>query len=189
MSFPSSSMRPAVTWWRPVMQRASVDLPQPDSPTMPSVSPCRTSRETPSTAWTRPISFLTNRPSLIGKYLRTSVTLSTARLLASGGHLGADADEVGREPAGRAVLPARQRRLVDPALGHDVAAPRVEGAGARRVDQARRLPGHRLEPGLVAGRARHRLQQADRVGMVRGVVERAAVGVLDRLTRVHHQDV
>ena len=32
------------------MQRASVDLPQPDSPTSPSDSPCATSRSTPSTA-------------------------------------------------------------------------------------------------------------------------------------------
>ena len=32
------------------MQRPSVDLPQPDSPTSPSVSPCASSRSTPSTA-------------------------------------------------------------------------------------------------------------------------------------------
>ena len=31
----------------------SVDLPQPDSPTRPSVSPSRTENDTPSTAWTR----------------------------------------------------------------------------------------------------------------------------------------
>ena len=30
--------------------RASVDLPQPDSPTMPSVSPACNANETPSTA-------------------------------------------------------------------------------------------------------------------------------------------
>ena len=33
------------------MQRAVVDLPQPDSPTSPSVSPCAV-RQTPSTALT-----------------------------------------------------------------------------------------------------------------------------------------
>jgi hypothetical protein len=33
-------------------ERAVVDLPQPDSPTIPSVSPCRTSKLTPHTAWT-----------------------------------------------------------------------------------------------------------------------------------------
>ena len=35
---------------RPTMARASVDLPQPDSPTRPSVSPLRSTRSTPSTA-------------------------------------------------------------------------------------------------------------------------------------------
>src|SRR6185503_10122243 len=34
--------------------RPSVDLPQPDSPTSPNVSPLRISRLTPSTAFTRP---------------------------------------------------------------------------------------------------------------------------------------
>src|SRR5580765_7243783 len=35
------------------MQRASVDFPQPDSPTSPNVSPRRTSNDTPSTARSR----------------------------------------------------------------------------------------------------------------------------------------
>ena len=39
------------------MQRTSVDLPQPDSPTIPSVSPSRSVNETPSTAFTVAISF------------------------------------------------------------------------------------------------------------------------------------
>ena len=54
------------------MQRASVDLPQPDSPTRPSVSPSSTVRLTPSTAcrcWPRPA-----MPPPIGKCLRTSVS-------------------------------------------------------------------------------------------------------------------
>ena len=45
------------------MQRASVDLPQPDSPTMPSVSPSRTEKLTPSTAFTAPICFLKTIPA------------------------------------------------------------------------------------------------------------------------------
>ena len=52
------------------MQRPSVDLPQPDSPTRPSVSPRRTSRLTPSTAWTRATSRWNRMPFLTGKYLR-----------------------------------------------------------------------------------------------------------------------
>jgi hypothetical protein len=37
-----------------MMARASVDLPQPDSPTMAKVSPGRSARLTPSTARTIP---------------------------------------------------------------------------------------------------------------------------------------
>ena len=52
MSWPSNQTEPDVTSYSRVMQRASVDLPQPVSPTRPSVSPGCTSSDTPSTAWT-----------------------------------------------------------------------------------------------------------------------------------------
>ena len=52
-------------------RRASVDLPQPDSPTMPSVSPLSTTNDTSSTACTLPI-FRLNRPPRMGKcFLRS----------------------------------------------------------------------------------------------------------------------
>ena len=44
-------MRPRVGGIRPMMASASVDLPQPDSPTRPRHSPGFTSRLTPSTAF------------------------------------------------------------------------------------------------------------------------------------------
>ena len=70
MSVPSNVTRPAVRSYSRVMQRASVDLPQPVSPTRPSVSPRSTSRLTPSTARSdggaAPKSL--RRPT--GKYLR-----------------------------------------------------------------------------------------------------------------------
>ena len=52
MSVPPNVTVPLVGSWSRMSSRPSVDLPQPDSPTMPSVSPRRTARETPSTAWT-----------------------------------------------------------------------------------------------------------------------------------------
>ena len=52
-------------------RRASVDLPQPDSPTMPSVSPLSTTNDTSSTARTLPI-FRLNRPPRMGKCLLRS---------------------------------------------------------------------------------------------------------------------
>jgi len=71
MSRPSNSIFPSVSSCRRTMQRPSVDLPQPDSPTRPSVSPARMSNDTSSTACTRAISRWMMMPFLIGKYLRT----------------------------------------------------------------------------------------------------------------------
>ena len=52
MSSPSKRTVPLVGSSSRTSSRPSVDLPQPDSPTSPSVSPRRTSSETPSTACT-----------------------------------------------------------------------------------------------------------------------------------------
>src|SRR3954469_15573392 len=49
---PSNTSSPASGTSRCSNRRARVDFPQPDSPTMPRVSPLRTLKETPSTAWT-----------------------------------------------------------------------------------------------------------------------------------------
>ncbi len=49
---PSKRTLPASGAIRRRQARATVDLPQPDSPTMPSASLCATSNETPSSART-----------------------------------------------------------------------------------------------------------------------------------------
>src|SRR5487761_29857 len=69
ISSPSKMILPPVTGRRAVISRASVDFPQPDSPTNPSASPRRISRSTPSTARTA-------RPPnpAIGKCLYTPCT-------------------------------------------------------------------------------------------------------------------
>ena len=50
MSWPSMKIMPALGGVSPSSMRASVDLPQPDSPTMPSTPPRSTLRSTPLTA-------------------------------------------------------------------------------------------------------------------------------------------
>src|SRR5207302_9407922 len=57
---------------RRISERFATDLPDPDSPTMPSVSPCLTSKLTPSTALTT--------PSSVSKYVRKSLTASSLPL-------------------------------------------------------------------------------------------------------------
>src|SRR5215469_13057312 len=47
---PSKRISPLVGGRSPSIMRASVDLPQPDSPTSPRISPLRTVSETPLTA-------------------------------------------------------------------------------------------------------------------------------------------
>src|SRR5215510_7366645 len=78
------------------MDRPDVDLPQPDSPTRPSVSPAMMSNDTSSTAWTRATS-RENRPPRIGKYFLRFLTFSSASGMAGpsveeAGHLVARPD-------------------------------------------------------------------------------------------------
>jgi hypothetical protein len=76
MSWPSNTIEPPVESSRRMTQRAIVDLPQPDSPTTPSVSPFLIVKETPSTARTRATSFWKMIPRVTGKCFSR---LSTAR--------------------------------------------------------------------------------------------------------------
>jgi len=52
MSVPLSRISPPLGSIRRTMQRATVDFPEPDSPTMPSVWPLRTSSVTSTAAGT-----------------------------------------------------------------------------------------------------------------------------------------
>ena len=69
MSRPSKEASPLVGSIRRRMTRPVVVLPQPDSPTRPSVSPRRMLKEMPSTAFTAPTCFWKMNPLVMGKYL------------------------------------------------------------------------------------------------------------------------
>src|SRR5216683_1254532 len=73
-STPSNATVPASGSVRPRMRRAVVDLPQPDSPTMPSVVPASTVNETLSTAETYAFEY---SPVRTGNLLRSPCTLSS----------------------------------------------------------------------------------------------------------------
>ena len=74
MSRPSNVIEPPVGSSSRAMQRAIVDLPQPDSPTTPSVSPAFSEKLTPSTALTDPTSFWNTSPRVTGKYFSSPST-------------------------------------------------------------------------------------------------------------------
>ena len=171
------------------MHRAIVDLPHPDSPTTPSVSPSRTVKLTPSTAFTDAISFWKMMPCVTGKCFLTSSTTSSS----------SPARRRPRRPpssSGLSITPARSSRrlpvlrlLVEPArlqvvrladrrreLGmlaladvHDVGAARMEPAAARRVEQRRRLALDLDEPLDVGVEPRERAEQPPRVRVLRAL--------------------
>src|SRR5258708_24407016 len=157
MSRPWNGTGPAVRSCRRAMHLASVDLPPPDSPTSPSVSPARTSRLTSSTACTRATS-RARIPFLIGKYFLTCSARRAPRHPTSRSPfcpLGAQVLRDGQ------VLPGGQVRA-DGAVTALLLLLRVEVAGiqvavAELVGQRRDLPAP-VEPVRAAGSERAALR-------------------------------
>ena len=164
----------------PITVLPSVDLPQPLSPTSPSVSPGHTASDTPSTALSQP----TRRPNALrsGKWRTRSLELEQRRRRAhasaprgaSTGWWQRTACALGERARGR---PARA------AFRGGVVAARVEPAARRRRDQARHLAAD--VPDLAA-RARHAREEAPRVRMRRAREERVGRRRLHLLAGVHH---
>ena len=100
MSRPSKRIVPAVGSSSLSISRAVVDLPQPDSPTMPSVSPRRTLSVTSSTACTSP-ALRENTPEATGKRLVSPSTSISGSLHAL----------TRRPPAATAARSAQRRRF------------------------------------------------------------------------------
>src|SRR5262245_15697820 len=180
----------ARTSWR--MQRPVVVLPQPDSPTSPSVSPRRSSKLTPSTARTRPEWPPKSPPATRKCFTRFRTSRSEGPSFTSG---PGDAPrqgavEVGGLPArahvSAAAHRAKRRRLGDAALDAEGAA-RREGAAGREPREIRWLALDRVQARAARlVQTRHRAQQAERVGMARIGVDLARRAALDDAPGVHH---
>ena len=185
---------------------------------MPSVSPFSTVRSTPSTACTCPTVCLkmpdligkcltspsTRRISSPAAGRRCGRRVRRRRRLRLGlGHDGSStsapmtccaASSSAKWHADTCVPPspngAQLRNLGPthrsrPARGR---AARVERAAGRRREQARRLPGDRLEPLEVGVEPREAVHQPDRVRVARGLKIVVDVAELDDAARVHHDD-
>src|SRR5260221_5349763 len=145
MSWPLSLIVPAVGLIRRSTLRATVDLPQPLSPTRPSVSPAPIDRLTPSTAKTWPM-VRRSRPFFTGKCFLRPLTSRTGTL------------DIGRRafrmPAGGPM--ARPLFLVGwierPTALVGERATRREGAARRQVRQRRHHAGDLGQP--AGGRRR-----------------------------------
>src|SRR5262245_12446126 len=109
------------------MRRATVDLPQPDSPTSASVSPSRTSRLTRSTA--RNVRGGSRSITRLSQGAETSKSRLTVSRLRSGG---------GMQPAGRAARAGgKEVGALAQAAREAPRAARVEGAARRDGVEAR----------------------------------------------------
>src|SRR5579885_109618 len=171
MSVPPMRIEPAVGSMSRSTVRPTVDLPQPDSPTSPSVSPLRMLKLTPSTAKTAP-AVRCSSPLRIGKCFLRSRTSSTAMPASA----TATSIELARTPARRPVTGPffLVRRVLRPAASFGMRAARREDATGRQVAQGRHRAGNFLQPlrrlGPLAAhqrQPRYRTHQSVRVRVLR----------------------
>src|ERR1700690_3692930 len=162
MSRPSILMLPPVGSISRRMVRPTVDLPQPDSPTRPSVSPGAIEKLMPSTANTVPPARC-NRPLRTGKCFLRSRTSSTAgrEPLAAAVSVMTATEQFGGTPARRPVpRPFLLVRWIGgPAALLGISAARRKHAALRQVGQGRHHAGDFLQPAGSALRlAAHQIE-------------------------------
>src|SRR5688500_15937067 len=144
-------MRPAGSDTRRMMESADTDLPQPDSPTSATVSPSRTSQETPSTARTTPAE-VWNVVLRLRTWSRALTGLGYRVCRVKGVDLGGGEAEFGEHLArvlseggrGAAHAAGRRREL-------DRQAERARAPGARVLELDHHLARQRLRVGGELG--------------------------------------
>ena len=132
MSSPSKTIVPDVGSSSFMIVRPSVVLPQPDSPTTPSVSPARMPSVTPSTARTCPM-VRRKKPALIGKCLTRLSMCRRSRPFDAAG----DGDASTAAASVSVALIVRPRWLQQPASEAQRAPPR---SGTPSDGRVRRRP-------------------------------------------------
>src|SRR4051794_26394930 len=170
---PPAVIVPAVGAVSPTSIRATVVLPDPDSPTIASDPPGATERSTPSTARTSP------------KTLRSPLAASTGS--AMGHHLlgGAVEQLRGADAAHEPAVERLDRRPGRAAGVDDVRAARRERAAVRRLERADRPAGDRRQAAHRGVDRGPRGRERRGVGMQRAVVQVRARAGLDDLPGVH----
>src|SRR5690349_2913713 len=184
-SAPATAMRPEVGVSRPTSIRASVVLPEPDSPTTASDSPSATVKLTSSTATiSSPRPAPRTRNTLRSRSTSRTAPLPTgARLLAQRPQLGVHL--FGAAAAHEARPQGPQHLLLRRALRFAVRAAVGEGASLRRLECRARPAGDRSQ--AFGGRVEARPRRQERGGVgVEGVgVQAGARLLLDDRAGVH----
>ena len=189
MSTPSNRISPAVGRSSRRMQRPVVVLPQPLSPTRPSVSPRRDGEvdavdrlhladlaRADDALGDREMHAQAAAPRAAALRLDRAFMPRAPAAPADLGGCGSRRRDGPRSPAGSSGGCA-SRAAVD-----GEAAARPEGAAAVEPRQVGRLALDRIEPRLARPvEPRHRAQQRHRVGMARVVIDRSAAGPLSTM--------
>ena len=196
---PLCRIAPAVGFCRNTSARPMVVLPEPDSPMMPNVSPRRTSKLTPSTAFT------VARRSCVWNCTSRSRTETMVSACAAVRHglrhrcaaisaTGADGGVLQRagqlelleSPAAHLAAAAGiEQFLLGLAAGRRVAAARLEAAAVRHFGDRRHAAGDRGELAAARAQVRQRAQQAGGVGMQRPDQRLVHRRVLDHFAGIH----
>ena len=171
------------------MQRPSVDLPQPDSPTRPSASPRATVRSTPSTARSTSICVPAHAAHERGveREVHRRGRAPRAAACRRVSHAAPAPRGSGRPWRGRRPS-AIERRIDGRAVGVRDLAARVEAAARGRRDEVGRHAGDRLEVRAALVEVGHRAQQRARVRMAGRAEHLGDRARLDDARGVHHRD-
>src|SRR5471032_282816 len=188
-SLPIHTISPCVAGMRLRMARDKVDLPQPDSPTTPSVSPAFRSKLTPSTAFSvRDGAHCSLLFALTLKCTWTSRTdrmvCSDIRYLVQRLHL-LDRAIAGSQPGGVAAKRFERRDRVGATLACIYAA-LLERTARRRMRHIRRITGNADERRIALIEPRQCAQQTDGIGMRRTSEQVVLVALFRHASAVHH---
>src|SRR5450759_2326801 len=198
MSCPLNRTSPEVGSISRRIERPSVDFPHPDSPTSPSVSPCRIVRSTPSTARTWP-TVRASTPERTGNHVvrrRTSTRGSAALQVEAESPLATASAGIGRaiERGARLRHPAARQVAAHVAeLGFILGAsldcewtPGLELAAGGQPHHVRWRPFDNLQRFTIVGvEPRDGVQQRPRVGVLRMGEDIFCPSLLDHSTGVH----
>src|SRR5262245_14517210 len=185
MSCPSNTMRPAVGVSMRSTASPVVDLPEPLSPTRPSVSPRRMVKETPSTAFT----VATWRWKMIPLVTGKCTFKSSTRRIGSPEAFCGSASDIGKARLGMTIADLNQLRPRDSALIENGPAARAEGAADGNAGQMRRRAHERRQPlAAAAVEPRHGRHQPRRIGMLWPRIELARRRDLDDAAAIHDGD-
>src|SRR3989441_295980 len=185
--FPSYQISPAVGSSRRSRQRASVDFPEPDSPTRANVVPRAIVRSTPSTAG--PTNLLRESHRRCSKNLRRPLTRSSVE---------ATSGEVCSAAIFETPHPARRFGLyffwcAGGADGQAIRATRLKGTTRRQTRRVWRAAGDCRQlalprRGTFARAPGHRSQQPLCIRMQRRAVHPLKGALFDDAAGIHHQD-